>query len=47
MEEVISVMIPAYGIAGYICDCVESVCRQTYVNVGIIVVDDRFTINWI
>lgn len=45
MEELISVVIPAYNVDEYIRECVESVCRQTYRNIEIIIVDDGSTDN--
>ena len=40
MQELISVIIPVYNVAGYIDRCVESVINQTYKNLEIILVDD-------
>lgn len=40
MEELISVIIPAYNCQSVIPRCLESVCGQTYKNLEIIVVND-------
>lgn len=37
---VISVIIPIYGVEKYLEECIESVIRQTYTNLEIILVDD-------
>lgn len=37
----VSVVIPAYNCSEYIMESIESVCKQTYANLEIIVVDDN------
>lgn len=39
----ISVIVPVYNILQYLPRCVESICRQTYRNMEIILVDDGST----
>ncbi|WP_346676742.1 glycosyltransferase family 2 protein [Erysipelatoclostridium sp. An173] len=41
----ISVIVPAYNIENYIENCLESIIRQTYKNLEIIVIDDGSTDN--
>ena len=40
MEDLISVIVPIYNIEPYVNRCVESVVKQTYSNLEIILVDD-------
>lgn len=41
--DLISVIVPVYNIAPWICRCVESIQAQTYENLEIILVDDGST----
>lgn len=39
----ISVIVPVYNVAAYLDQCIESICRQTYRDLEIILVDDGST----
>lgn len=39
----ISVIVPVYNVREYVGKCLESICKQTYKNLEIIVVDDGST----
>ena len=38
--DLISVIVPVYNVEEYMCECVDSVCSQTYRHLEIILVDD-------
>lgn len=37
----VSIIVPVYGTAKYLPECIESICNQTYSNLQIILVDDQ------
>lgn len=40
MEELISVIVPIYKVEKYLSKCIDTIRRQTYDNLEIILVDD-------
>ena len=43
MDELISVVVPAYNMEQYIGECVDSILAQTYRRLEVILVDDGST----
>ena len=43
MKETISVIIPVYNVDKYLSECLDSVIKQSYKDLQIIVVDDGST----
>ena len=40
---VVRTIVPVYNVKSYVGECVESLCRQTYTNLEILLVDDGST----
>ena len=40
MDELISVIVPVYNVEKYLRECIDSIIRQTYKNIEIILIDD-------
>lgn len=43
MGKMISIIVPVYNVEKYICKCLDSITKQSYKNLQIIVVDDGST----
>ena len=44
-NDLISVIVPVYNVAEYLCRCIDSICNQTYRDLEIILVNDGSTDN--
>ena len=40
MQNLVSIIVPVYNVEDYVAKCLESICRQSYDNIEIIVVND-------
>ena len=40
MEDLITIIVPIYNVEKYLRECIESICRQTYRNIEIILIND-------
>lgn len=45
MNTKVSVIIPVYKVEDYLDECLESVVKQTYKNIEVILIDDGSTDN--
>lgn len=45
MEKLVSIIVPIYNVERYLSKCIESIVKQTYTNLEIILIDDGSTDN--
>ena len=43
MSDLVSVIVPVYNSERYLRDCIDSIVKQTYQNLDIVLVDDGAT----
>lgn len=43
MKKLLSVIVAVYNVKPYISQCIDSICKQTYFNMEIILADDGST----
>ena len=39
--DLISIIVPVYGVEAYIVECIESLINQSYKNIEILLIDDQ------
>lgn len=45
MNDLISIIVPVYNVSDYLKECIESIIRQTYTNLEILLINDGSTDN--
>lgn len=43
MKELVSIVVPFYNVEKYLGDCLESISKQTYENIEVVLIDDGST----
>lgn len=42
-KPLVSIVVPVYNVEKYLCECIDSICNQSYLNLDIILIDDGST----
>ena len=42
-QPLVSIVVPVYNVEKYLEKCIQSICKQTYTHLQIIIVDDGST----
>ena len=45
MQKLVSIIVPVYNVEKYLAQCIESLIRQSYKNIEILLIDDGSTDN--
>ena len=43
MNKLVSIIVPVYNVKKYLSDCVDSIIKQSYSNIEILLIDDKST----